>query len=94
MIEALTGAMQKLRPQRPEPRPHEAAPTTALPRPDAAEKSDSPPAEPPPPPALKTVPLEARQVRLTVDGEQVLAELSMTAEPGTLTAVIGPSEAS
>jgi len=33
-------------------------------------------------------------VRLTVDGEQVLAELSITAEPGTLTAVIGPSEAS
>ena len=96
--EALTGAMQKLRPQRPEPRPHEAAPTTALPRPDAPdapEISDSPAAEPPsPPPALKTVPLEARQVRLTVDGEQVLAELSITAEPGTLTAIIGPSEAS
>ena len=95
---ALAGAMQKLRPQRPEPRPHEAAPTTALPRPhapDAPETPDSPAAEPPsPPPALKTVPLEARQVRLTVDGEQVLAELSITAEPGTLTAIIGPSEAS
>jgi ABC transport system ATP-binding/permease protein len=98
LVQALTGVMQKLRPQRPEPRPHEAAPTTALPRPDAPdapEISDSPAAEPPsPPPALKTVPLEARQVRLTVDGEQVLAELSITAEPGTLTAIIGPSEAS
>jgi ABC transport system ATP-binding/permease protein len=98
LVGALAGAMQKLRPQRPEPRPHEAAPTTALPRPhapDAPETSDSPAAEPPsPPPALKTVPLEARQVRLTVHGEQVLAELSITAEPGTLTAIIGPSEAS
>ncbi len=33
-------------------------------------------------------------MRRTVDGEQVLAELSFTAEPGTLTALIGPSEAS
>jgi ABC transport system ATP-binding/permease protein len=92
LVEALTGAIQKLRPQRPEPRPQEAAPTTALPLPDAPETK---PAEPPlPPPAVKAGPLEARQVRLTVDGEQVLAELSFTAEPGTLTAVIGPSEAS
>ena len=99
LVDALTGAMQKLRPQRPEPRPqeaeprpHEAAPTTALPLPDAP---DAKVAEAPlPPPAVKAGPLEARQVRLTVDGEQVLAELSFTAEPGTLTAVIGPSEAS
>jgi ABC transport system ATP-binding/permease protein len=95
LVQALTGATQKLRPQRPEPRPHEAAPTTALPRPDAPETSHPPAAEPPsPPPPLKTVPLEARQVRLTVHGEQVLADLSITAEPGTLTAIIGPSEAS
>ena len=99
LVDALTGAMQKLRPQRPEPRPdeaeprpQEAAPTTALPLPDAP---DAKVAEAPlPPPAVKAGPLEARQVRLTVDGEQVLAELSFTAEPGTLTAVIGPSEAS
>jgi ABC transport system ATP-binding/permease protein len=84
--------MQKLRPQRPEPRPHEAAPTTALALPDAP---DTKVAEAPLPPlAVKAGPLEARQVRLTVDGEQVLAELSFTAEPGTLTAVIGPSETS
>jgi ABC transport system ATP-binding/permease protein len=95
LVEALTAAMQKLRPQRPQPRPHEAAPTTALRRPDAPETPETPAAEPPsPPPAVKTVPLEARQVRLTVDGEQVLAELSLTAEPGTFTTVIGPSEAS
>ncbi|HUB54704.1 MAG TPA: ATP-binding cassette domain-containing protein [Mycobacterium sp.] len=92
LVEALTGAMQKLRPQRPEPRPHEAAATTALPRPDAAEaqKSDTPS----PPPVVKVGRLEARQVRLTAGGEQVLAELSFTAEPGTMTAVIGPSEVS
>jgi ABC transport system ATP-binding/permease protein len=89
--------MQKLRPQRaepqrPEPRPHEAAPTTALPRPDGAETQS--PDTPSAPPVLVTGRLEARQVRLTVDGEQVLAELSFTAEPGTLTAIIGPSEVS
>ncbi|MBV8182191.1 MAG: ATP-binding cassette domain-containing protein [Mycobacterium sp.] len=91
-VEALTGAMQKLRPQRPEPRPHEAAPTTALPRPDVPETQTA--EAPSPQPMLKPGRLEARQVRLTVDGEQVLAELSFTAEPGTLTAVIGASEVS
>jgi ABC transport system ATP-binding/permease protein len=83
--------MQKLRPKRAEPRPHEAAPTTALRLP---ESPDTKAAEAPPRPEVETGPLEARQVRLTADGEQVLAELSFTAEPGTLTAVIGPSEAS
>jgi ABC transport system ATP-binding/permease protein len=92
LVEALTGAMQKLRPQRPEPRPHEAAPTAALPLPDAAETQT--PEAPSPSPVLKVGRLEARQVRLAVDGEQVLAELSFTAEPGTLNAVIGPSEVS
>jgi ABC-type multidrug transport system ATPase subunit len=106
LVEALTGAMQKLRPQRPEPRPpeaeprpheaeprpHEAAPTTALPLPEAPDAKVE--EAPLPPPAVQAGPLQARQVRLTVAGEQVLAELSFTAEPGTLTAVIGPSEAS
>jgi ABC transport system ATP-binding/permease protein len=103
-VETLTGLMQKLRSQRGKPHPPEgpqppealeppeAAPTTALPLPDApdAEAAEAPL----PPPAIKAGPLEARQVRLTVDGEQVLAELTFTAEPGTLTAIIGPSEAS
>jgi ABC transport system ATP-binding/permease protein len=97
MVGALTGAMHKVRPQRPEPQPpgpqpHEAAPTTALPKPDAAETA--PPDVPSPPAVLKTGRLQARQVRLSVDGEQVLAELSFTAEPGTVTAVIAPSEVS
>ena len=98
LVEALTGAMQKLRPQPPQPRPHEAAPTTRLRRPDAPDAPDTPDApaagEVPPPRPAKTGPLQARQVRLTVDGEQVLADLSFTAEPGMLTAVIGPSQAS
>lgn len=72
-VDALTGAMHKLRPQRP--------PATKTP-------------QPAPQPTVKTGPLEARQVRLSVDGEQVLAELSFTAEPQTLTAVIGHSAAS
>jgi ABC transport system ATP-binding/permease protein len=99
LVEPLTGAMQKLRPRRPEPqpdeaepRPDEAEPTTALPLPDAPEAKVA--EAPLPPPPVEAGPLEVRQVRLTVDGEQVLAELSFTAEPGTLTAVIGPSEAS
>ena len=121
--------MQKLLPRRPEPRPHEAAPTTALrhaaapeppPAPDTpavpdtpaapnatAAEAPAPPAPEPPPapdatateappshPAVSSGRLDARQVRLTIDGEQVLAELSFSAEPGTLTAIIGPSEAS
>jgi len=91
-VERLTGAMRKLLPQRPEPRPHEAAPTTQLRQPDTPDTSDT---EAPSPQAVaKTGPLEARQLRLTVDGEQALAHLSFTAPPGTLTAVIGLSEAS
>jgi ABC transport system ATP-binding/permease protein len=120
---------QPQRPDHDEPRPHEAAPTTALPLPDvpeppapkpptpepqepAAEAQEPAAAEPAAPepqepaavepaepeatashPAIERAPLEARQVRLSVDGEQVLADLSFTAKPGTLTAVIGHSEA-
>src|SRR5581483_7924687 len=82
-VSALTGVMQQLRPQRPDPRHDEATPTTALPQPAAAPR-----------PAVKIGSLEAHQVRLSVDGEQVVADLSFTAEPQTLTAVIGHSEAS
>jgi ABC transport system ATP-binding/permease protein len=85
----LTGAMQKLRPRRPQPRPHEAAPTTQQPQ-SAEEKIPSPPPER----VSITGPLQARRVRLSVDGEQALADLSFTASPGTVTAVVGLSEAS
>ena len=88
VVERLTGAMQKLLPQRPEPRPHEAAATAQLRQPNTTNIE-----APSPPPEAKTGPLEARQLRLTVNGEQVLADLSFTAQPGTLTAVIGLSEA-
>jgi ABC transport system ATP-binding/permease protein len=85
----LTGAMQKLRPRRPQPRPHEAAPTTQLEQP-AEEKTPSPPPER----VSITGSLQARRVRLSVDGDQALADLSFTASPGTVTAVVGLSEAS
>jgi ABC-type multidrug transport system ATPase subunit len=45
-------------------------------------------------PAADIGPLEARQLRLSVDGDQLLAHLSFTASPGTLTSVIGLSDAS
>jgi ABC transport system ATP-binding/permease protein len=85
----LTGAMQKLRPRRPQPPLHEAAPTTQLQQP-AEEKIPSPSPER----VSITGPLQARRVRLSVDGEQALADLSFTASPGTVTAVVGLSEAS
>jgi ABC-type multidrug transport system ATPase subunit len=89
VTERLTSVMQKLLPQRPQPRPHEAAPTTQLPQP-AEEKIPSPSPER----VSITGPLQARRVRLSVDGEQALADLSFTASPGTVTAVVGLSEAS
>jgi ABC-type multidrug transport system ATPase subunit len=85
----LTGAMQKLLPRRSQPRLHEAEPTTQLQQP-AEEKIPSPPSER----VSITGPLQARRVRLSVDGEQALANLSFTASPGTVTAVVGLSEAS
>jgi ABC-type multidrug transport system ATPase subunit len=85
----LTGAMQKLLPRRPQPRPHEAAPTTQLPQP-TEEKIPSPSQGR----VSITGALQARRVRLSVDGEQALADLSFTASPGTVTAVVGLSEAS
>ncbi|MBV8862780.1 MAG: FHA domain-containing protein, partial [Mycobacterium sp.] len=65
-VERLTGAMQKLGPQRsqplphdsrqavpdtpaPQPRPHEAAPTTHLPRPDTPDAPETSVVKPPPP---------------------------------------------
>jgi ABC-type multidrug transport system ATPase subunit len=87
----LTGALQKLQPRRPEPQPLEAEPTTQVPQP-TDEQTASP--TPEPEPTTIAGPLEARRVRLSVDGEQALADLSFTALPGTITSVIGLSEAS
>jgi ABC transport system ATP-binding/permease protein len=97
----ITSALQKLLPRRPQPPPHEAAPTTQLPQPaEAAPTTQLPqPAtgkipSPSPERVSITGPLQARRVRLSVDGEQALADLSFTASPGTVTAVVGLSEAS
>jgi ABC-type multidrug transport system ATPase subunit len=87
--ERLTGVMQRLKPRRPAPQPPEAVPTARLERPNDEQT------EPPkPPPTTIAGPLEARRVRLSIDGEQALADLSFTASPGTITSVIGLSEAS
>jgi ABC transport system ATP-binding/permease protein len=102
VAQRLTGALQKLSPRRDEPRPHEdsptsaleqheAAPTTALPQPDEP-RPQSPAAKPEP--VSIDGPLEVRRIRFSVDGDQALADVSFTAAPGTLTAVIGLSEAS
>jgi ABC transport system ATP-binding/permease protein len=80
-----TGVMQKLLPRRRRPRPDKAAPTAAPPA-DVASPS--------PERVSITGPLQARRLRLSVDGEQALADLSFTASPGTVTAVVGLSEAS
>jgi ABC-type multidrug transport system ATPase subunit len=84
-----TGAIQKLKVRRPEPEPQEAEPTARVQQP-----TDEQTASPTPDPTTIAGPLEARRVRLSVDGEQALADLSFTASPGTITSVIGLSEAS
>ena len=42
-------------------------------------------------PGARTSGVSAYQLGLTVDGHEILADISFTARPGTLTAVIGPS---
>jgi ABC-type multidrug transport system ATPase subunit len=89
VAERFAGAARKLVPRRRRPRPHEAEPIAAPGEPEQTQTESSSR-----PPAAGTGPLEAHQVRLSVDGDQVLAALSFTASPGTLTSVIGLSEAS
>ncbi|MGA9489782.1 MAG: ATP-binding cassette domain-containing protein, partial [Mycobacterium sp.] len=83
-VQRLTGAARKLLPQKAQDQQSEVAPTTSLPQPDGQE----------PGPATIDGPLEVRRLRFSVDGDQALADVSFTAAPGTLTAVIGLSEAS
>lgn len=92
-------------PAPPRPMPHFQPPTpppaTVAARLDAAtqtlQKREPPrskrPAQQPAPSSIAG-PLEARRVRLSVDGEQALTDLSFTASPGTITSVIGLSAAS
>ncbi|OBI40823.1 hypothetical protein A5707_08380 [Mycobacterium kyorinense] len=79
--------MQRLIPHQPEPRPHEMTPTSPLPHADVTHSA----APPEKPAALGT--LETEQLGLNIDGHAVLVDVSFTAQPGTLTAVIGPSKA-
>jgi ABC transport system ATP-binding/permease protein len=44
-------------------------------------------------PGARTVGVAAHHLGLTVDGRELLTDISLTARPGTLTAVIGPSAA-
>jgi ABC-type multidrug transport system ATPase subunit len=81
--------VQKLFAHRPEPQPDEAADTGPLRLPETAAAEVEPAR-----PATKIAPLKADRLRLTIDGEQLLADVSFSAEPGTLTAVVGPSVAS
>ncbi len=85
----LTGAIETLKARRPRPEPPDAAPTAQVQQP-----TDEQTAAPTPESTTIAGPLEARRVRLSVDGEQALADLSFTASPGTITSVIGLSEAS
>lgn len=52
-----------------------------------------PPPAPPRPAGPTTAGVVAHQLGLGVDGRQLIADVSFTASPGTLTAVIGPSRA-
>jgi ABC-type multidrug transport system ATPase subunit len=77
LIRRMTDATRKLRPARPEAQPDERSSTYRLP-----PKSDA-----------RTVGVAAYRLGLTVDGRGLLADVSFTARPGTLTAIIGPSTA-
>lgn len=107
-IRRLTGQARKLLPQKTEAA-SEKAPSAASRRgavvqrlvvathklPNLLPQKDKDrPSEPAPVPAPGDGPLEVRRVRFSADGHQALADVSFTAAPGTLTAVIGLSEAS
>lgn len=77
LIGRMTDATRNLRPARPEPQPDERSSTYRLPL-----KSDA-----------RTVGVAAYRLGLTVDGRGLLTDVSFTARPGTLTAIIGPSTA-
>jgi ABC-type multidrug transport system ATPase subunit len=102
VVQRLAGAARKVLPQRAKDQPSDATPTTALAQPKAApttalaQPHDPQPesAAPESEPVTIDGRLEVRRIRFSVDGDQALADVSFTAAPGTLTAVIGLSEAS
>ncbi len=80
LVERMTGATRKLLPARPDtgPGPGEIAPSTnRLPL----------------KPGARTIGVAAYELGLTVDGHELLSNVSFTARPGSLIAVIGPSAA-
>jgi ABC transport system ATP-binding/permease protein len=80
--------MRKLFSQLPKPRKPEATSTDPLRRPDATQ-TDAKSSQ-----AVAIAgALTAYQLRLTIGDQQLLGDVSFTAEPGTITAVVGPSEA-
>jgi ABC-type multidrug transport system ATPase subunit len=81
--------LQKLKPRMPKRQPKESS-QAAKPQQPSPEPAETPT----PTPSTIAGPLEARRVRLSVDGDQALADLSFTASPGTVTSVIGLSEGS
>ncbi|MDI3314061.1 MAG: ATP-binding cassette domain-containing protein [Mycobacterium sp.] len=76
----------------PLPRPDAVADETATSRPCPAVTASGAP-EPPVTAAPGPAGLNADRLGLVVDGHQMLADISLRARPGTLTAVIGPSRA-
>jgi ABC transport system ATP-binding/permease protein len=99
LVERLAGAMRKLFSRRRKPRLPDArsteqqlpeAPSTDPLRRQNTAATDATSSRP----AAKVGPLKADQLGFTFSGQQLLGEMSFTAEPGTLTAIVGPSEAS
>jgi ABC transport system ATP-binding/permease protein len=86
-LAAAAQKMQKLKPRLPMRQTKQSALAAEPPQP-------SEPREDTPAPTAISGKLEARRVRLSIDGEQALTDLSFTAPPGTLTSVVGLSEAS
>ena len=81
--------LRKLKPRLPKRPAKESVPAAEPQQPSAAPTETAKPT-----PSTIAGPLEARRLRLSVDGEQALADLSFTASPGTVTSVIGLSEGS
>ena len=81
------------RPEPPAPRPEPAAPRLKppTPRPEPAAPLPEPAAPPPGPQQSRARGLQVHQLAVSVDRRQTLTDVSFTARPGTLTAVVGPA---
>ncbi|ETW22335.1 ABC transporter ATP-binding protein, partial [Mycobacterium gastri 'Wayne'] len=77
LVERMTDATRKLLTARPDAGPAEEGPATS---------------RLPLKPGARTVGVAAYRIGLTVDGRELLSDISFTARPGSLISVIGPSE--